>query len=702
MTATESDVVVLGADIGGTFTDCVALDAAGKVFTAKSLSTKKNPVDGVLNGFEILAEEMGCSVDELLGRADRVSHGTTIGTNMVVERVGARVGLIATRGHGDAILIMNGHGRAAGRAPDEVYALQATDMPDPIVPRNHIAEVDERVDAHGETVVAMSDEQVRDVVRRLVDEANVESIAVCFLWSFLNPAHERRVGEIIAEEAPDVFVSLSSEAAPRMGEFERMVATVINGYVGPASARYLREAGRTLQQKGLRRPFLVMQTNGGVIPAESSASLPFKTIDSGPVGGLAGSAALARRLGHTHVIATDMGGTSFDVGLVVDGSPLVGEERVIQQYTYRLPHLDVRSIACGGGTIARFDPHTRAMTVGPASAGSEPGPACYGRGGEAATVTDADVVLGLVPTEAFLGGRMPLDAEASRLVIGRLADDLGLSVDETAAGIVRINNHRAAALIRQQTLERGYDTRDFVLYAYGGAGPVHAFQYAPELGIQQVIVPLGNGASTLSAYGIASTDIVQYQEVEAQLRAPFDIPQLQELVATADAAAAAAMAEMAIDSSDAVYERWALMRYAEQVMQSVPIPLAEVLDGTAEQIAEEFEQEYSRLHGSGARAVFHDVEIFAVRIRVTQALQQATAVAEEGATQEGGTARTADRQVYWPSHMERVTTAVYDGTKLGEGAAVDGPAIIELPHTTVAIAPGQRLVHETPNLVCFL
>jgi N-methylhydantoinase A len=693
----SDNVLVLGADIGGTFTDCVALDADGTVFAAKSLSTKANPVDGVLNGFEILAEDMGISVEELLSRADRVAHGTTIGTNMVVERDGARIGLIATRGHGDAILIMNGHGRSAGRAPDEVYSLQETDMPVPIVPRNLIAEVDERVDTNGDTVVALNEDQVRAVVRRLVDEEGVEALAVCFLWSFLNPVHERRVGELIREEAPGVFVSLSSDAAPRMGEFERTVATVINAYVGPKSARYLGEAGDTLEKRGLARPFLVMQTNGGVLPASASAELPFRTIDSGPVGGLAGSAALGRRLGHGHVIATDMGGTSFDVGLVVDGQPLVGDERVIQQYTYRLPHIDVRSIACGGGTIARFDPHTQAMSVGPASAGSEPGPACYGRGGEGATVTDADVVCGLIQPKAFLGGRMPLDEEASRRVVGALADELGLSVDETAAGIIRINNHRAAALIRQQTLERGYDTRDFVIYAYGGAGPVHAFQYAPELGVSEVVVPLGNGASTLSAYGIASTDIVQYEEVETQLRAPFDMAALAEVAGRAEAAATENLVEMGTDAEGATIERWALMRYAEQVMQSVPVPLPDPLEEAADKLAGDFEEEYSRLHGSGARAVFNVIEVFAVRVRMTKPLQQAAEASSAGS--DPGEAELEGREVFWPNSMERLRTTVFDGSRLVDGVKIEGPSIVELPHTTVAIAPGQQLRKAGANLI---
>ena len=243
----------------------------------------------------------------------------------------------------------------------------------------------------------------------------------------------------------------------------------------------------------------VMQSNGGVLPADQAATASLGTIDSGPSGGLTGTASLAAVYGHENVVATDMGGTSFDIGLVVDGRPQIADEKIIDRYTYRLPHLDVRTVACGGGTIARVDTASGALRVGPESAGSDPGPACYGNGGELPTVTDADVVLGLLRPASFLDGRMPLDVEAARRVVGALAERLGLSIEETAAGIVEINNMRAASLVRQQTLERGRDPRDFVLYSYGGAGPLHAFGYAAEIGVRKVLIPLGNGASTLSA-----------------------------------------------------------------------------------------------------------------------------------------------------------------------------------------------------------
>ncbi len=338
------------------------------------------------------------------------------------------------------------------------------------------------------------------------------------------------------------------------------------------------------------------------------------TIDSGPTGGLIGVATLAGAYGHDHVVGTDMGGTWFDLGLVIDGEPVVAEQNVIDQYTYRLPHLDVRSVACGGGSIAWFDEATGGLRVGPASAGSEPGPACYGRGGVEPTVTDADVVLGLIRADTFLDGRMPLDRDAAVAAVGRLAERLDLTVEETAAGILRINNMHAAMVIRQQTLERGLDPRDFVLYAFGGAGPVHAFGYAAESGVRAVVIPLGNGASTLSAYGIASGDVVLYHELERSLLAPFDDAALATAVAEVRDGALAGLAATGV-AGEPLVEIDALMRYREQLMHSLEIPVPAPVDGAT--LLADFDKEYERRYGEGGTALFEAVEVFALRARVS-------------------------------------------------------------------------------------
>ena len=464
-----------------------------------------------------LAEECGTSVPDLIASTERFSLGTTVGTNLLVERRGARTGLLTTAGHGDSILIMRGTGRTAGLELDLFFHPQATDKPAPLVPRGLIREIDERVDYKGDEVVPLDEAAVEAAVRSLVEEGGVTAIAVAFLFSFKNPAHELRALEIIRRVAPDVYVSCSHQVAPRMGEYERTVATVINSYVAPASAAYFRRAAERLHESGLKHPLLIMQVSGGVLPAAKAVEIPLTSLGSGPVGGLIGSLSLARQLGHKNIIATDMGGTSFEVGLIIGGEPLVGDENIIEQYRYRLPRLETTSIACGGGSLARVDPFSRSIRVGPESAGAAPGPVCYGRGGIEPTVTDADLVLGLLSPGGFLGGRMPLDREAAVAAVAGLGKQVGLGPEETAAGIVRINNARAAELIRQQTVVRGYDPRDFVVYAYGGAGPLHAFAFAQELGVKGVVVPLGNGASTLSAYGCSTSNLVLNLEKGAAL-----------------------------------------------------------------------------------------------------------------------------------------------------------------------------------------
>ena len=670
----------IGVDIGGTFTDCVLVDAAGRHVTSKALSTPADPAAGVLDALAVLASAAGTTLPELLAGTTRFAHGTTIGTNAVLERRGARVGLVATAGHGDALMLMRGHGRVAGRSIEDVFSVHGSALPAPLT--TAVLELHERVDARGEVVVALDVARAVGEVVDLVRTHDLDAVAIALLWSFANPDHERKLAAELAAALPQLYLSRSSEVSPRLGEYERTVATVINGYVGPACSSYLVALADRLAEAGLRSPLLVMQSNGGVLPARAAAATSLGTIDSGPAGGLTGVAALASAHGHDRVVATDMGGTSFDIGVVVDGKPVVAEENVIDQYTYRLPHLDVRTIACGGGTVARYDQATGSLRVGPRSAGAEPGPACYGRGGTEPTVTDADVVLGLLRPEAFLGGRMPLDRDAAVAAVQRLATRLGLSVEDTAAGILEINNMRAASLVRQQTIERGHDPRDFVLYAYGGAGPVHAFGYAAEIGVREVVIPLGNGASTLSAYGIAAGDAVRYRELERTFLAPFDPDLLPAAVAVIEASARADLAAAGVNG-DVKVEVEALMRFREQLMHSLEIPVAlPAGPDTGPQLLAAFNAEYERRYGAGGTALFQAVEIFALRARASVAANLPTPQASPAA---GNAPQSTG--VYWPG-LGRTATAVHVGVPAD---AVRGPALVELEHTTIAVPPGATL-----------
>ncbi len=684
----------IGVDIGGTFTDCVGIDPGGRLHYAKALSTHDSDAsEGVLNALGELARGVGRESGELLGETTRLGHGTTIGTNLLVERRGAKVGLVTTAGHGDALTMMRGAGRTAGLPIDRVFDVRATSKPEPLVARASVAEVHERVGPDGSVIAPLDDDRARDALRTLVDGGELGGVAITLLWSFRNDAHEQRVAELVRDLAPDAFVSLSSVTAPRQGEYERTVAAVINSYVGPASVDYLDRLVARLSDAGFDGRLLVMQANGGVTDVEHARSAPIRLLGSGPAGGISGVAVLAARAGHPNVIATDMGGTSFEVGLLIEGRPLVSGQQIIDQYTFHQPHLDARSIACGGGSIASIS-SDGGLRVGPESAGSSPGPAAYGRGGSDATVTDADVVLGLLSPDAFLGGGMLLDADAARAAVRAVAEPLELTVEEAAAGILRVNNHAAATLIRQRTLEQGLDPRDFVVYAYGGAGPLHAWGYAAELGCKTVVIPLGNGASTLSAYGIAAGDLVHHQEVECRARSPLDPSELSAAVAEAEERARAAMG-----SAEPQLSRVALMRYAEQLLQSVPVPIADgsIDDDACAKLLADFDAEYERQFGAFAKALFQAVEVFAVRVEarvpgdVRDIRADAPAEAAEPASR---------RSVHWPQEGP-IDTPIYDGALLGSAQVIDGPAVIELAYTTVPVPPGQRLTRDadTDNLL---
>ena len=340
----------LGVDIGGTFTDCVAVDEAGQIFEAKTPSTHaSSPVEAVFTGLDLLADEAGVEPSELYEAADRLSPGTTIGTNLIVERNGARVALLATAGHGDALAMMRGNGRTAGVPADQVFSVHSTDKPAPLVDASRVVEISERVAVDGEVVAPLDDDAVRARLRELLVDDEVDAVAISLLWSFRNSDHERRLRELVREVAPDAYVSVSYEVSPRQGEYERTVATVLNSYVGPASARYLKDLESTARKRGLERAPFIMQANGGVMPVDVAQRFPVQTIGSGPAGGLIAAAGIARACGHPHVIATDMGGTSFEVGLIVDGSPVLSTEQVVDRYAFQMAQLDVRSIACGGG-----------------------------------------------------------------------------------------------------------------------------------------------------------------------------------------------------------------------------------------------------------------------------------------------------------------------------------------------------------------
>jgi len=679
---------IIGIDTGGTFTDCIVMDADGKLTAAKAPSTPDDFSEGVMESLRVAAERLGITIEALLGETARLALGTTVGTNAMLQRRGARVGLITTKGHRDVIHIMRGARGVPGLNNVQVLHFPESGKPDPIVPKPFIAEVSERVDCKGQVVVELNEGEAEQAIRRLVAKG-VEAIAICFLWSFKAPEHERRVKQMVERLAPGVFVCCSADLIPRWGEYERTVATVLNAYLGPVMSRYLDRLESRAQAAGLRYPLQVMQCGGGVIPAAESARRAFLTLDSGPVAGVLASQYLGGIIGAKHIIATDMGGTSFDVGLVWDGEPIASYQSVVHQYEYFVPRIDIRSVGSGGGSIIWIDEVSATMRVGPISAGAKPGPACYGRGGTQPTVTDADLVLGYIDPDYFLGGRLRLDLEKARESLGPIATRLGMGLVETASGAVRVVEHQMADLIRKVTVQKGYDPRDCVVFAYGGAGPVHAGVYARELGAQGVVVPLGEICSLWSALGAASADLLHiYEAVDIQ-SSPFDPARVMSHFVELEAQGLRQLAADGVDMKLARLARSADIRYKGQINE-VEVPVAPgPLDAAAlASLIGDFHRRYETVYGKGAG--FHEarLEIVTYRVRASAVSAKPRIVAAREADREPAReARAGTRPVYWAELGDFDATPVFWGHRLAPGNVIPGPAIIQVPDTTIVVHP---------------
>lgn len=680
-----------GVDIGGTFTDAVIVDGQGRVTLAKAASTPEDFSRGFFTALAEGAQTLGLSLGELLAQTALLSHGTTVATNVVVERRGARVGLLTTAGHGDAILIMRAHGRAAGLSAAETLRFSATAKPAPLVPRSLIEEIPERMDVRGEVVVKLDEGALREAVRRL-RASGVEALAIAFLWSFRNPAHENRARDIVREEAPELFVTCSSDLVPLLGEYERTVATVMNSYVGPVTRGYVDRIAARATQEGLAAPFLLMQCNGGLGSAETAKRSPLLLLQSGPCGGVTGAAWLGGVLGHRDIIATDMGGTTFDVGLVYDGLPLRTSTTTVHQYEFYVPAIDVKSIGAGGGSIAWLDDTRAALSVGPRSAGAMPGPICYRRGGREPTVTDADLVLGYIDADYFLGGRETLDRDAAVRAMAALGAPLGLDAYHTAAGINRIVDDHMADLIRRETIEKGLDPRDFVLFSYGGAGPCHAGAYARELGIATVVVPLTNTASVWSAFGVVSSDVIHVYQHDQLMTAPFDIAPLVQLVETLQGEARAELAAEGFAATQ-LQLRWSVdMRHRLQVhVVEVEFDREELAADFSATLVARFTARYEALYGAGTAYSEAGIELVTVRLHASATVNKpALAAMADAGFDPVGAARAAPRAIFWPELDALVETPIYRAEHLRAGNVIDGPAVIEPSVTTIVVRPGQR------------
>ena len=664
----------VGVDTGGTFTDTVVATGDGRVAVGKALSSRDDPAEAVLRSVAAAGQQLGLTAPEILANAHVFSHGTTIGLNALLTDRGARVGLLTTAGF-EATLPIAKLNKVHGL--DERDRLRPTrwDKPPQLVPRQRIRGVRERVSADGEVVLPLDVDQARAAIRALGAEG-VEAVAVCLLWSPRNPAHERRLADLVTAEL-GVPVFVSHDLAPRIGEYERTVTTVLSARLGTLMAGYVHRLGGLLGSAGFTGSLLLMQSGGGVAPAARLVDRPLDTLNSGPVGGLGAAVKVGQRLGHRDIITTDVGGTSFDVGLVIDGAPQYLDRPMLHRHTLANPIVDIVSIGTGGGSIAWVDPDLGTLRVGPDSAGSEPGPACYSRGGQHPTVTDAAVVLGYLDR---LGGALWLDRDAAVTAIAtHVAEPLGWSVEAAADGILRIANAHMADLVRQATVRRGHDPRDFALYAFGGAAGQYAGAYAADLGCREVVIP--DLAASFSAYGAIASDLRAFAEREV---GPVPLNgQLHLLEHVFTALSAQVAGEL---PGPAVLTRRAGVRFQRQVHELRVEVTA--LDGGA--IESAFRRAYEKIIGDGTAHASAGAEVVSLSV--------------EGRVSLGAVApfRTAPDGLAKPSHhrtawFDGVAAAhpVYQRSELPAGCRVRGPAFIELDTTTVVVYPGQEAIVDT-------
>lgn len=690
---------VIGIDTGGTFTDGFIASDAGRIESAKSHSTPPDFSRGVVQVVRELATAVNMTPQEMLRQTDHIIHGTTSTLNAVITGDVPSVGFITTRGHGDSISIMNLEGRYAGVGPDQIQNMSRTNKPPPLVPRERIEEINERIDHKGAVLVKLDEAGVRAAVKRLLGKG-VQSIAISLLWSFRNSTHERRIREIIYEEAPDLFVALSHEVSPRLREYSRSATTIVNTQIGPVLKNYLTPLEQELREMGFEGSLLIMQGSGGCVKASNAPAHAVSTLGSVLAGGIVGCLHLGVALRHKNIISTDMGGTTFLVGLIVDGKPLTTTTMVLRQHQINVPMVDVHTIGAGGGAIAWIDGGGN-LRVGPRSAGARPGPACYGDGGVEPTVTDADLVLGIVNPDNFLGGRKKLLRNlAEQALESKIARRLGLTVEEAAAAIYSIQNAQTADLVRRVVINSGFDPRDFALYAFGGAGPMHAASYSADLGISEVVFPLGSTAAVFSAYGLAASDILLTAELSEPANFPVAPEAMKSAYAKLEAELAARLASQGLQLSQVNYVREADVRYTSQITEiPTPVPNKELSADDIADIATTFATLYERIFGVGTGYRDVGLQVITYRVRAVGALP-IRPVLPDLKVPHAKAQPVSNRQVLLDIRKGRQATDIYDSRQLSSGSEIHGPAVIEAPTTTVAVPEGSSgVVDRLGNFV---
>ena len=660
----------IGIDIGGTFTDLVAVDDDGAVIFVKTPSTPQDQSIGVMAGLDDLAVELGTNLTDLLASTERIVHGMTVATNALLERKGAKVGLLTTEGHRDVLEMREG-------LKPERYNMRLA-RPKTLVPRHLRLGVKERMRTDGRVETPLDPASLDRAIETLKRQ-KVEAVAVCYLHAYADPSHEQQTGEALAKALPGVHVTLSSDVLPQIKEYERVSTTVVNAYVGPALSKYLDSLDQRLRNAGLTAPVLIILSHGGVAPIAEASRLAAATVLSGPAGGVAGSRHGAKLLDERNLIPFDMGGTSSDISLIVDGEPALSSQRGVAGERIALPSLDIVSIGAGGGSIARTDSGGLLM-VGPESAGAVPGPACYGKGGTEATVTDASLVLGILDPVNFLGGKAQLDHPAANAAMDRLAATLKLDRAQAAEGIHRVINTQMAEGIRLVSVRRGVDPRNFALFAFGGAAGIHATDLARQLGINRVLVP--RVASVLSAWGMLSTDL-RYEVTRTHIgdASALDAASVRTLFDGMEAEGRARL-DRGFDGPVQI-RRSADMRYGEQIFE-VDVPL-DVVDWNSADVMAQIAECFHKRHEALFTYALRDQEAVLVNARVAVIGVLPAPPDEPRPEATKPTEPMARRPVYMGGWAD---TAIYDLGSLAPEQVVKGPAIVESKTTTVVLRPG--------------
>jgi N-methylhydantoinase A len=690
---------VIGIDVGGTGTDCAVLDDRGILTTGKAFSTPPHFTEGMMTSLGIAAAKLRLTVEEILKATDVFLHSTTVGENAIGDATLAKSALLLTRGFEETLVMTRGaYGRWTGLNHDEMVELISSSKPEPLIPRSLTYGVKERSDAHAQVLREPTTEDIRELVASVDD---VQSLGICFLWSFLNPTNEAKVAKAVRSARPGLFVTASHELTSTLGEYERASTVALNVKLGPSIASYLERLRDALAQRGFAGATLLMQAHGGAVSLSDARARPVGLLESGPVGGLVGTQSLAEAAGHANVIAVDVGGTTFKVSVISAGRIGYQRDPSVLRYHYTLPKLDVHSESFAGGSVVWLEPKLKAPRIGPRSAGAHPGPVCFGVGGTEATVTDVDVILGYLNSDFYMEGRAKLDvAAAERAFDEQIAKPLGLTRQAAASSVYKLLNSEIYNALHKFTVASGVDAREYVLYSYGGTAGMHLPAVAQELGVKSVVIP--GAAGVQGAFGLVSSDVVYDDVVTRPMAAPVEPAVVMKLFASMTEGILRRMEREGFSRDRVRIERAIDIRYTRQLnLVTTPFQVGDKIDeADLGRLASDYEHLYERLYGPGTAYREAGIELVNFRVRATAPLKRPRLADEKAGPADPSKAYVGERRAYFVHTDSMMTAKGYDVTQLTPGNVVKGPSIIWSPITTIVINPGQQLtVDGNRNLI---